>query len=307
MLGSRPRGAPPIASVSPARARAPVGRTGARSRAGGSAARAEVSSICTSDWSTRCSSTSSTCAARQPSPATTGSAASRVNGAANTARRAGAPCGRRRRAASGSTRSTLDRLVARSTTRGPPASTPIASASPSRICAGDEHAAACRGQLDGQRDPVEPGADLGHVGRVVVVRRKSCRPLSHGRRTGGPRRTARATATGSCSASASGVASGGTRQLSSPGTLSGARLVASTATSGHDARSAARRPRRSRRARCSQLSRTSSTRFVLSRSATPPRRSPRIFGDQRGAADGRRDQRRVRARPTRSTHHTPSG
>ena len=131
------------------------------------------------------------------------------------------------------------------------------------------------------------------VAALSSCRRKFCRPLIA---RSAKRRTAsycESTATGSCAASRVGSASGGTRQLSSPGTLSGARLVASTVTSEHDARSAAATSAQPSR-RCSQLSSTSSMFFSLNRSAIPTNGSPRIFRDHRGAADGRRDQCGVR-------------
>ena len=126
------------------------------------------------------------------------------------------------------------------------------------------------GQLDRERQAVEPAADVRHHGRRVGSRARSCRaPRSRDRRTGSRPRPGRSPSGGSPVA---GTASEPVRNTRSPGTPSGSRLVASRRSSGQARRrSSARRAQAS--TRCSQLSSTSSSSDSRTRSRMSSSRS----------------------------------
>ena len=99
--------------------------------------------------------------------------------------------------------------------------------------------AARGGELDRERQPVEPPADLRDVPRTLLCRaRRRDRRHAHARRRGERRRWRRAPRT-SASRRGSAARSGGTGYSCSPRRRSGARLVASTASRGAAASSSA--------------------------------------------------------------------
>ena len=109
------------------------------------------------------------------------------------------------------------------------------------------------GQLDRQRHPVEPAADLTTAARCRRRPRSRAARRPPGRRTAAPPGSSARPA----AAPAAGRASGGTGHSASPGIPSGSRLVASTRSRGQ--RPSSRRPARATAStRCSQLSSTSS-------------------------------------------------
>ena len=177
-----------------------------------------------------------------------------------------------------------------------------------------------RGQLDRERDAVQPAADLGHRGAFASVQREvraaPARARSTNSRTASlDQRLAR---------SADRVARRQRqrrhrRRSSRPATPSASRLVASTRSVGAAAQQRARRARRAASSTCSQLSSTTSARRVARCSVSVvERRAPRLvahaerggdrLGDALGLGERRqvdephavRDARRQRARRARS-------
>ena len=258
-----------------------------------------ASSATTSDLSTSAASRSSTSPARRSRAApATRSAASSVKPPAKTASRRSSAL-LVARAARSSSRPTARSVCWRGGDgRGRrPSAAGSGRRAASRICSGREHAHARRGELDRERDAVEPLADLATAARVLVGQREARTGLRGAvdeeldrleRRRASPRRrrSPRRAATASAP-----------RHAASPRTPSGSRLVASTRQ-----RSGTRRAARPRRAaapatRCSQLSSTSSVpsppqslgerRRASGRSAAPRARRAR-----RRPRPGRRPGRR---------------
>ena len=210
--------------------------------------------------------------------------------------------GPRRRAGRGSSRSRRAASAGAPAGRAPPAdSSPSRSPRRAAIAAGREEPDPRRGELDRERQAVEPADDLGDVRRVLGRQREV--------RAGRPapaRRTARTAS--DCherrprsDAAGAAATSGGTGNSCSPEIRSGARLVTMTVSFGR---------RRSRSATtgapattCSKLSRTSSA-----------VRSPEVLDDAldrasaagASSAEGRGDRRRDEVRVgDRGERHEP--
>ena len=160
-------------------------------------------------------------------------------------------------------------------------------------------------QLDGQREAVQPRADLGHGGRVPVGQRE--------RRDRGPgaldeeadgvvRAGARPATT--CSARA-GTGRGGTGHTVSPAMLSASRLVARMVSSGQARRSASA-TRAQASTRCSQLSSTSSSRRGRSASCIVSRRARPASSRTPSAAAIACGTRAASASGASPANHTPS-
>ena len=211
----------------------------------------------------------------------------------------GTPCEWRRRAASGSTRSTARWSGgAHRPCAGPHRALPSESASPARSCAGDstrQRAAAssmASGMPSSWQQMPTTSADVlvGSGSRVGLGRAIDEQADGVAVRDGLE-----------VAAASGGSPRGGTRQVISPGTFRGSRLVARIATSEQRRRiSAAATAHPS--ARCSQLSSTSSTRCRGQAPGDPAEAVAAALGERaaRLMADG--DQRRVldarRGRPT---------
>ena len=165
-------------------------------------------------------------AASTPSPAATASAASSAKLPAKTARRRN------------SARSAVGQQVVAPAQRGPERLLAVerrpaaggqhgeAVAEPLGDLRGRERPHARRGELERERHPVQPEADLGHrARRSPRSARSRARRRPRARRTAAPTRSA-ASSAGVTARPASGSASDGTRHVTSPGTRSGSRLVA---------------------------------------------------------------------------------
>ena len=182
--------APPPPRRPPPAARA---RTGAPSRAAGSARPDLARSAITSDWSTSEPSRSSTPSRPSPSPAQTCSTASRVKPPANTARRRSSVC------SSAESRSWLQssdarRVWWRSQCGARPAGEQAeAVRETARDLLDREHPQACRRQLDRERYPVQLAAQSGHRLDVLIGEGEAGTHLARrARRTAPPRQNRRA-------------------------------------------------------------------------------------------------------------------
>ena len=215
-------------------------------------------------------------------------------------------CCRFRRAASGSTRSKLRSSGgAAARPAGPPASMPIVLPSPSRICAGvrTRQRAAASSMASGM--PSRRAQISATVAALSSCRRKFCLPLMA--------RSAKRRTASYCESAATGSrrAVARDRERRDPPAQLARHVERGAARREHgDARStmpgAWRRRRRSRRGGA----RSCRARAACTSCSSARRSRPTDHRDLRGRswrAHGRRDQCGVRSRPTRSTHQTPSG
>ena len=190
----------------------------------------------------------------------------------------------------------LERLLARH--RGPAAAgeEPEAVVQPLGDVSARQHVDPRRGELDRERDAVEPAADLGRPARrsrrrAVNAGLRRGRPIDEQADGLGPSPPPRGRRLGR---SASGHASDGTWNSASPGTASASRLVARIRSRGAAPSSRSARPAAAR-SRCSQLSRRSSRSFSaqegldrldrgLARGVRMPERPGDLGGDRAGIA-----------------------
>ena len=247
-------------------------------------------------WRTRLLSTSDARPSRgspigRPVAGQTASAASSVQPPAKTpgGGRAPAPPARAGRSSRRSRRAASAGAAGRS--RAPPVSR-----ARRRLQAASEHrrgekelALPGRGQLDRQRQPVQPAADLGHRRRVLVGRARSrvdrLRPLDEER---APRRPPSATVGVRREAGASERRH---RELVLAAQGAAARLVTSTVSRGRPP--AGRRPAAAGEQTCSKLSSTSSMRRSRSGAGDACSGRPPASSDAERLGDGRGDQARV--------------
>ena len=159
----------------------------------------------------------------------------------------------------------LERLLARRRRAAARAQQPEAVVQPLCDRVRPQRAEAGRGELDREREAVEPVADANHVAGVPVLEGEAggggARPLDEQ----ADRLVAEEVGRARPAPPGSGIASDGTRKTVSPWTRSGSRLVATTETPGAERSSTSATAAAATRT-CSQLSSTS-------RSDRPPRNS----------------------------------
>ena len=190
----------------------------------------------------------------------------RARSCRRTRRAGGRPRARRRRAARGSSRARRAASGgARGATREPPVSTRKRSPSRSLHAGHAEHRHARRGELDRQRQPVEPAADLDHRAGDCRRSARSCGISARTRSTNSAHRAVCRRVADVRRRAAPTAAPAGTpvrrRPSAAPGWWRGCAACRRRAA-------AARPARRPRRRRCSQLSSTSSARRPRSAAAS---------------------------------------
>ncbi len=209
---------------------------------------------------------------------------------------------RQARAGRGSTGASPRASAGVSARRGCPAQEPETIVEPLGDRRGLERSEPAGGELERERQAVEPEADASDVLRVLVVEHEAGRSRRRpARRRAGPPRSGEARRE-RARCSGSGMSSDGTRNTTSPGTRSGSRLVARIVSCGAE-RSSASASASVAASTCSQLSSTSSsvrgarTSTTASTELLPGERADVERGGDRvrHEARGRRAQRARRA------------